>query len=201
MKQDSSIPDFWETRYRTAVTPWDAGGVPHRLGIFLATETSGKTVLIPGCGSGYEIAAFAAAGHQVTAIDFSEAAVTRARQGLGALAERVIYGDFFTAELPIVGFDLVYERTFLCALPRRLWRAYARRTALLIRPGGWLAGFFFFDANDKGPPFGLRSGELEALLTPYFQRTTDEPIAPEESISVLAGKERWQVWVRNTNEI
>ena len=197
MTQDSSSPDFWETRYRADATPWDAGGVPQRLATFLATENSHrKKVLVPGCGSGYEIAAFAKAGHAVTAIDFSEAAVARTRQVLGALAGHVILGDFFAAQLPTAGFDLIYERTFLCALPRRLWPDYARRTASLLRPGGCLAGFFFFDTNESGPPFGLKTGELEALLTPHFVRIADEPIAPEESVSVLAGKERWQVWQR-----
>ena len=31
MAQDSSQPEFWETRYRSGTTPWDAGGVPARL--------------------------------------------------------------------------------------------------------------------------------------------------------------------------
>ena len=31
MASDSSKPDFWETRYRGGVTPWDAGSVPPRL--------------------------------------------------------------------------------------------------------------------------------------------------------------------------
>jgi SAM-dependent methyltransferase len=201
MRQDSSIPEFWETRYRTAVTPWDAGRVPPRLAAFLADEKSGRTVLIPGCGSGYEVAAFAAAGHAVTAVDFSAAAVARARQNLGLLADRVLLGDFFAVDLPLAGFDLVYERTFLCALPRRLWTDYARRVAGLTREGGRLAGFFYFDNNEKGPPFGLKAGELESLLGPYFVRLVDENVPAEESVDVLAGKERWQVWRRLSNHI
>ena len=199
MKQDSSRPEFWETRYLTAVTPWDAGRVPPRLAAFLADEKPGRTVLIPGCGSGYEVAAFAAAGHAVTAIDFSAAAVARARQNLGPLAGRVMLGDFFAVDLPLAAFDLVYERTFLCALPRHLWTAYARRVARLTSEGGRLAGFFFFDSNEKGPPFGLKAGELESLLGPYFARPVDESVPAEESVDVLAGKERWQVWQRLSN--
>src|SRR4051812_36873847 len=98
MAQDSSLPDFWETRYQAGVTPWDAGRVPPRLASFLAKEMSGRVadkVLIPGCGSGYEVAAFAEKGFEVTAIDFSQTAVQRAKAGLGKFADRVILTDFF----------------------------------------------------------------------------------------------------------
>ena len=197
MKQDSSTPDFWQTHYQTKVTPWDAGGVPQRLKAFLRDRTSGQKLLIPGCGSGYEIAAFALAGHDVTAIDFAEAAVERARKQLGTLPGRVILSDFFAADLPESGFDLVYERTFLCALPRRLWEDYAARVASLLRPGGELAGFFYFAVKDTGPPFGLKEGELQALLAPYFVCAADELVPEEQSVPVLSGGERWMIWKRS----
>ena len=194
MKQDSASPEFWENLYRSDVTPWDAGGVPLRLAHFLAEEAAPLKVLIPACGSGYEIQAFAEAGHDVTAIDFSWAAVERARTRLGQQYERIKFGDFFSADLPGGAFDLVYERTFLCALPRRLWPDYGPRVADLLRPGGRLAGFFFFDDKERGPPYGLNPGELAPLLNPYFELKLDEPIAADQSVAVLAGKERWQVW-------
>lgn len=197
MKQDSSLPFFWDTRYEKGDTPWDAGGIPPRLAAFLRDEPPGRRVLIPGCGSGYEIAAFAKAGHDVTAIDFSSAAVERARRPLGPLAERVVFGDFFRADFAPDAFDLIYERTFLCALPRRLWPHYVRRMAALLESGGRLAGFFLFDDSEKGPPFGLKMGELEALLSARFHRTSDEPVPKQQSVTVLADKERWQIWKRN----
>ena len=36
MAQDSSKPDFWDTRVRQNVTPWDAGRVPAALQRFVA---------------------------------------------------------------------------------------------------------------------------------------------------------------------
>src|SRR5688500_11724819 len=72
MAQDSSRPDFWDVRYRDGVTPWDAGGVPQRLREWLEKETSRLRVLVPGCGSGYEVQAFAERGHDVLGIDFSD---------------------------------------------------------------------------------------------------------------------------------
>jgi hypothetical protein len=64
----------------------------------------------------------------------------------------------------------------------------------VLRPGGRLAGFFFWSDDERGPPFGLKHGELEALLAPGFDRIEDAPVA--DSIPVFAGRERWQVWRR-----
>jgi len=193
MGQDSSRADFWDTRYRGGVMPWDAGGVPPRLRRWLQGQPVG-TVLIPGCGTGHELRAFAERGHVVTAIEISDAAIEAARRNLGALAELVRKADFFSFDA--APFDLVYERAFLCALPRRLWPAWSRRIAELVRPGGRLAGFFYFDDNERGPPFGIAAAALHALLAPAFEMSEDAAVPPQESLVVFKGKERWQVWRR-----
>jgi len=192
-REDAAQPEFWEKRFRENVTPWDAGRVPEALGQFLKTEPRGQRVLIPGCGSGYEVRAFAEAGFETLAIDFAPAAVERAQRTLGPLAHLVRLLDFFEFDFA-QPFDLIYERAFLCALPRRVWPAYAPRGAELLRPGGRLAGFFFFDEGERGPPFGLKGGELEALLGERLDRVTDAAVS--DSIPIFAGKERWQVWAR-----
>jgi SAM-dependent methyltransferase len=190
-REDAAQPEFWEKRFRENFTPWDAGGVPAALEQFLRNEPRGQRVLIPGCGSGYEVRAFAEAGHDVLAIDFAPVAVERAQRILGPLAQLVRLEDFFKFD-PGGPFDLVYERAFLCALPRRLWPSYAPRVVELLPPGGRLAGFFFFDDAERGPPFGLKSGELETVLGEHFHRTADAAVG--DSIPIFAGKERWQVW-------
>ncbi len=194
MAQDSSRPDFWDTRYRGGVTPWDAAGVPPRLKSWLQRHEAKLRVLIPGCGTGYEVRAFAAHGHDVLAIEFSDAAIEAARRELGALSERVAKADFFAFEA--APFDAIYERAFLAALPRRLWPQWATRVAQLLRPGRELAGFFFFDDNERGPPFGISRERLDELLGGDFERIEDEAIPPSESLPVFQGKERWQVWRR-----
>jgi hypothetical protein len=189
---DPAGADFWDVRFREGFTPWDAGGVPAALREFLAREPPGRRVLVPGCGSGYEVRAFGTAGHDVLAIDFSAAAIEAAHRVLGELGRRVVQGDFFAH--PLGSFDLVYERAFLCALPRVHWPRWAARVAEVVRPGGRLAGFFFWSDDERGPPFGLKAGELEALLAPAFDRIDDAAVA--DSIPVFAGRERWQVWRR-----
>src|SRR5438128_10979121 len=190
-REDAARPEFWEKRFRESFTPWDAGGVPAALRQFLGTEPHGQRVLIPGCGSGYEVRAFHEAGFDVLAIDFAPAAVERARRILGPLAEQVRLADFFDFD-PGGPFDLVSERAFLCAWPRRLRPSCAPRTAELLRPEGRLAGFFFFDDNERGPPFRLKAGEIETVLGERFDRVVDAAVC--DSIPIFAGKERWQVW-------
>jgi thiopurine S-methyltransferase len=104
--------------------------------------------------------------------------------------------DFFEFDFE-TPFDLVYERAFLCALPRRLWPRYAPRVSQLLGPDGKLAGFFYFDDGERGPPFGLKTGELEALLGGHFDRVADAAVG--DSIPIFAGKERWQVWSVRTS--
>jgi SAM-dependent methyltransferase len=151
-------------------------------------------VLVPGCGSGYEVRFFAERGDDVLGIDFSDSAIERARQTLVGFADRIRKADFFALDEP--PFDLVYERTFLCALPRALWPQWGARIAALVRAGGRLAGFFFFDDNPRGPPFGISEARLHELLDPHFALREDVPIPSAQSVPVLAGRERWQVWTR-----
>lgn len=190
---DPADAAFWDARYREAFTPWDAGGVPAALERFLACEHAARRVLLPGCGTAYEARAFAERGHDVLAIDFSALALERARALLGKWSRLLHHADFFGDDLG-APFDLVYERAFLCALPRPHWPRWAARVAEIVRPGGCVVGFFFRSDDERGPPFGLKAGEIETLLAPAFDRVADAPV--EDSIPVFAGRERWQVWRR-----
>ena len=191
-RRDPADPEFWDLRYQASVVPWDAGKVPAQLRALVAREKG--RVLVPGCGSAWDVRCFAEGGWDVLGIDFSHEALAAARPILGVHRDRVRHGDFF-APIPEAPFDALYERAFLCALPRRLWPAWGARVAELCRPGGLLAGFFYFDDGDRGPPFPLGSdGELQGLLAPAFTRREDAPV--DDSIPIFAGKERWQVWQR-----
>lgn len=191
--RDPSSPDFWSERFEQNFTPWDRGAVPLALRDYVARHPQPQRILIPGCGVGHEVAYLAQAGWDVCAIDFSAAAVAAARAALGPWATRVQQADFFT-HVPAAPLQMIYERAFLCALPRRMWPALAARWAELLPPGGLLAGFFYFDDAPKGPPFGIAPQQLEQLLAPAFERIEDAPVS--DSILPFRDKERWQVWRR-----
>ncbi len=191
--RDPAAPEFWSERFEREFTPWDRGGVPERFQHFVSRAERPYVTLIPGCGTGYEVACLSEAGWDVTAIDFSAAAVDAARQALKRWAQRVVQADFFEF-VPPRPVELIYERAFLCALPPRMREAIVARWAELLQPGGLLAGFFFFDDASKGPPFGIMPAELNALLAPFFEQIED--LAVSDSLPIFAGKERWQVWRR-----
>ena len=173
--RDPLSPAFWDERFEKQFTPWDQGGVPSRLRSFVAGSPAPLRCLIPGCGSAYELVFMLDQGWHATAIDFSPAAVAAARAVVGAQAGQVMEADFFAWQ-PEAPLDLIYERAFLCAM---------------------LAGYFFFDDNAKGPPFGISREQLQALLAPHFDCLADEAV--DDSIAVFAGKERWMSWRRRAD--
>ena len=193
---DSTHPDFWTIRYATGRTPWDFGGVPAALKSFLASSSTPGRVLIPGCGSGYEVQAFHTAGYDVTGIDFSPAAVDQAKRVLGTLAERVILGDFFTHDFGPHCFDLIYERTFLCSMPPSRWPDYANRVADLLSAKGKLIGIFLYaEQSAPGPPYPLTEKQAEQLFASRFQPVRSELVT--DSLPLFRGMEKWQEWLKN----
>lgn len=189
---NSPQPEFWDTRYRTRRTACDLGRTPECRAQFPRTHAAKGRALVPRCGSGYEVSAFADAGWEAIAIDFGPAAVERARQVLGPLASRVVLGDFFAHDFGPMRFDLVYERTFLCSLPPSIWESYACRIESLLKPGGLLVGIFFYGEGDEPPPYPLTRELAHALFGGVFELKTD--LVLTDSLPVFAGGERWQEW-------
>lgn len=195
-EDDPVTPEFWNRRFREERIAWDAGSTPHELDSYLAKRGAGGRVLIPGCGSAYEVRSFSEKGDEVVAIDFSAAAVEKAKEELGQWGSAVVLGDFFSYDFGPKPFDTIYERAFLASLPRKWWTRYAARVTELLRPGGNLIGFFVFGEQQGGPPFCLKEGELAQLLGETFQKLEEAVVA--KSVPVFQGKERWQVWIRTT---
>jgi SAM-dependent methyltransferase len=150
-------------------------------------------VLIPGCGSGYEVRAFHGAGHEVTAIDFSATAVAHARELLGPLGDKVVHGNFFKHDFSENRYGLIYERGFLCSLPPARWPDYAARMADLLLPGGRLVGLFLYGQEPEPPPFPLTKETAAGLLGRSFRLVSDESVMAK-SVPVYQGMEHWQEW-------
>lgn len=151
---------FWQARFETGTTPWDRGAASPQLlrwrdeGAF----TAGTTVLVPGCGSGWEVAELATAGVDVIGLDYAAAAVDRCRQHL---AERGLQAQVLQADVlqwsPTAPVDAVYEQTCLCALHPDHWTAYAAQLHAWLKPGGRLLALFM-QAPAAGAPDGFVTG-------------------------------------------
>lgn len=166
---------FWQGRFEAGDLPWDRGMPNPQLSRWLADGglPAGR-IAVPGCGSGHEVVALAAAGFAVTAIDYAPGAVALTSErlrsaGLSPQAE-VIQHDVLTWQPP-APLDAVYEQTCWCALHPDFWAAYARQLRGWLRPGGRLALLAMqalrpgaAEGRIEGPPYHIDIHALRALL-------------------------------------
>ena len=189
---DSAVPAFWNQRYATGETPWTLHAIPRTLRSFVKRTRARGRLLIPGCGTDHEVIQFLqTAGFDVIAIDFSMVAVNQIRKALGNFGGKIIHGDFCKFDFPS-RFDLIYERTFLCALHPRKWRQYSKRVAQLLRPRGKLVGVFFYGTEPDPPPYPLSETKAAEIFGKHFRLTRDVKVS--DSVAMFAGMERWQEW-------
>ena len=189
---DSAVPAFWNQRYSCGETPWTLHAIPATLRSFVKRTRPRGRVLIPGCGPDHEVLwFFQSAGFEVTAIDFSTVAVAQIKEALGNFDGKIIRGDFCKFDFPSQ-FDLIYDRTFLCALHPRRWPQYAKRVAQLLRPRGKLVGVFFYGTEPDPPPYPLSKTGAAEIFGKYFRLTRDVKVS--DSVAMFAGMEQWQEW-------
>lgn len=175
---------FWQARFDAGTIPWDRGAASPQLVQWLeaGAVAPGSTVLVPGCGSGWEVAALAAAGADVTGIDYTAAAVARTR---ALIAAQHLRADVQEADVlhwsPAAPVDAIYEQTCLCALHPDHWTAYAAQLHTWLRPGGRLLALFMqmqapgaADGFVTGPPYHCDNHALRALF-PAPQWTWPKP--------------------------
>ncbi len=193
--------EFWEQRFQEGHTPWDRGEANPQLGAWLGSGALKPCrILVPGCGSGYEVAVLAQAGFDVTALDYAPVAIERTRKLLEAanLKAELVEADAL-AWRPERPFDAIYEQTCLCALYPDDWRAYADRLHLWLAPAGTLYALFVQYSwpgaavgTIQGPPYHCDINAMRALFPeplwswpkPPYPRTT-HPLGLAELAVVL----------------
>jgi methyl halide transferase len=181
--------EFWAKRFQSGEMPWDRGDANPQLGTWLASGALRPCrILVPGCGSGYEVAALAAAGFEVTALDYAPEALGRTRKLLKAanLKAELVEADAL-AWLPDRAFDAIYEQTCLCALYPDQWRDYADQLHRWLACDGTLYALFVqllqpgaAEGAIEGPPYHCDINAMRALFPqplwswpkPPYPRTT-----------------------------
>ncbi|OZB58770.1 MAG: thiopurine S-methyltransferase [Thiomonas sp. 13-66-29] len=151
--------EFWQQRFEQGSTPWDRGAANPQLQVWLREGSlSPCRILVPGCGNGHEVLALAAAGFDVTALDYAPAAVEGVRRRLGqaGLKATLIQADVRSWS-PQTRFDAIYEQTCLCALHPDDWSIYAARLRDWLAPHGRLYALFM-QAPKPGAAEGLIQG-------------------------------------------
>jgi len=165
--------EFWDERFQSGETPWDRGVANPQLDAWLAAGTLRPCrILVPGCGSGHEVAALASAGFDVTALDYAPEALLRTRSRLAAAnANATLIEADVLAWNPDRAFDAIYEQTCLCALYPDQWRRYADQLYRWLAPRGTLLALFVqllrpgaAHGSIEGPPYHCDVNAMRALF-------------------------------------
>ena len=193
-------PVDWEGAWREGRTPWDAGRSPPALRDLLAADlVPAGRLLVPGCGTGYDLVSLARADREVIGIDLSE----KARDAFYAMHDdlpgpvRYEVTDFFAFEIE-GGVDFVWDYTFFCALDPERRGDWAEVIARLLRPGGLLATLIFpFEdpiSDREGPPWPINTELVRGFLGTRFDEVHVQPV--EQSHPGREGRERLALWRR-----
>jgi len=186
----------WEQCYNEGNTPWDKGMPSPPLVDWLARRKLRGRVLVPGCGSGHDVAHLRAHGAEAIGLDLAPSAVARARTVYPAHADHFVLGDLFAVPNEWGGgFDAVVEHTCLCAMSPELRIRYREAVLTLLKPGGLLVGVWYInpemDPGESGPPFGIDVESLDALFGEHFLPIED--YVPRVSYPGREGRERVRV--------
>ena len=175
----------WQKRWEEEDTPWDAGASPPEL-VRLVEQGAlpNGRALVPGAGSGYDVITLASPEREVIGLELSPVARARfvaLREASGVLAAsaQVVVADFFDYS-PAASFDLIWDYTFLCALPPEYRPRWARRVDELLAPDGELVTLIFpvVEGGDpsRGPPYIMSPDLVRAVLGEAWEPTTLEPV-------------------------
>ena len=164
---DVNRGDFWTNIYRTEEPRCELNAPAQGLvSLVPRLKLQRMRVLVPGAGTGNDAAWFAEHGHLVTAVDFSDEAVARAKLKYSHLPNlKFVQADIFEFAAKNPGaFDLVFEHTLYCAINPARRNELVQAWRRLLSENGLLTGVFFALDKQKGPPYGGSEWELRARL-------------------------------------
>ncbi len=168
---------YWNNRYLQNQTGWDIGEASTPLKTYFDQLTNKNlSILIPGCGNGYEVGYLLEKGFtNITVVDIAEQATAHLRQKYAAHVDKslqILTQDFFDT---YGRYDLVIEQTFFCALHPSQRVAYVDKVFELLKPGGKLVGVLFNRSFDENPPYGGSIQEYRQLFGLTFALRVMEP--------------------------
>jgi len=157
----------WEQRFRDNHAPWERGNLHPAIEHWKQSGDfkPGMKAFIPGCGRAPELLHLANAGLDMTAADISNTALDWQKGALEAenLTAELVSGDAFAFE-PDQPFDIIFEQTFLCAIPPKLRELYETSVHKWLKPGGKLLALFMQKDEMGGPPYACPIPVMRKLL-------------------------------------
>ncbi|MEZ5405692.1 MAG: methyltransferase domain-containing protein [Verrucomicrobiia bacterium] len=182
----------WEQRYEVHDTPWEKGYAAPPLQDYLESHKIEGEVLVPGCGLGHDARLLAGQGAEVTGLDIAPTAIERAKEFPGKV--EYVLGDLFCLpEAWKEKFDWVVEHTCFCAIDPNQREAYVKSVYEVLKINGKLFGIFYLNPEvEEGPPFGVKTTQLDLLFNPYFN--LEKEWFPNRSYEGREGKELLRIY-------
>lgn len=174
MPEEASLQALFSEDY-AGVPPWEIGK-PQPPFVAVADRIE-SPLLDAGCGTGNTALFFAARGHQVTGIDFVDAAIERAR---AKAAERGLGVEFLVKDAMTLG---AWDRRFRSVVDSGLFhiyegeerRLYVKGLAHVTAPGGRLFLLSFTDDPGFGAPLGPSRREIsDAFAEDWIVEAVDQ---------------------------
>lgn len=196
-----SAADGWEKCWEEGVIPWDLGKTTPLVQHLLQNGTLPEgRVLIPGCGTGYDVIAMASPTRHVVGLDISASAVDKAKEWSSSLPNANYFtflaADFFTWQ-PVELFDLVFDYTFFCAIDPSMRSSWARKISEILRPDGELITLIYLiNDQDGGPPYNCSVDDYMDVLIPLGFRALSI-VENELAVGPRKGKEKLGRWKRS----
>ena len=187
----------WEQLYLEGDTGWDKGAPSPGLVDWLAEhgerERDRNKVVVPGCGFGHDVRAWAKAGFACVGVDLAPSAVEGAEtQTPGSLSNATFRLGNFLDDEPFNTFDFVFEHTFFCAIDPDRREDHVAACLRWLKPNGrLLAVHYMLPKDEDGPPFGTDREEVVNLFSPHFQLLLEQV---PRSYSNRTGLERLFLW-------
>lgn len=171
-RDDIKSQNFWSDIYKQPEVPgWDLQQPsPIFKDMLPRLKLHKSKVIVLGCGEGHDAALFAELGHIVTAVDFSEAALIKAKQKYPHPNIQWIHSDVFKlGHEHNHQYDLVVEHTCYCAIPPINRKELSEVWSRLLHSQGQLMAIFYVMPKYVGPPFGTTEWEVRKRLEKKFQ--------------------------------
>jgi len=186
--------DEWNQRYVTGDAPWDMRQVSPPLLAFLGEGIlpRERRVIVPGCGSGYEVAALARAGYEATGADYAPQAIAAAQANIDGVADaKLVCVDLLDAHAvaALGAFDWAFDQTFFCAIDPERRGEYAAAMASMVRGGGELWALSMRTLKPDGPPFDSTPDEFVAIMRPAGFQEIARRVLDGESHPARRGRE------------
>lgn len=176
--------DYWQNRYESNETGWDAGEITTPLKeYFDQIEDKSLRILIPGCGNGYEFEYLIKNGFtNVFTLDYARTPLENIQKRTNCNKSQLIQEDFFEHKGE---YDIIIEQTFFCALEPSFREKYVAKMHSLLSEKGKLSGLLFqFPLTESGPPFGGSKDEYLDLFSEKFEikilKTAHNSIKPRQ---------------------